>query len=46
VSRVSSFNRQSDFPPGGEGVSAKLAMIGGCQVFSVKKKEIGNLAVG
>jgi len=41
----SGINRQSDFPPGRDGVSTKLAMIGGGQVFAMKKKKIGDLAV-
>lgn len=31
--------------PDRDGVSAKLAMVGGVQVFPVKKKKIGDLAV-
>jgi hypothetical protein len=31
-------NRQGNFPPGGDGVGAKLGVVFGCgQVFAVKK---------
>jgi hypothetical protein len=45
VSGISGSNRASGFTPDRDGVSAKLAMVGGGQAFPVKKKEIGDLAV-
>ena len=42
----SGFNRQGDLLPSRNGMGAKLAMIGGSEVFSVQKEEIGDLAVG
>ena len=45
VCRISGSNRASGFTPDRDGAGAKLAMIGGVQVFPVKKKEIGDRAV-
>jgi len=39
------FERQGGLTPSGAGVGAKLAVIGGSQVFSMKMEKIGNRAM-
>jgi len=41
----SGVSRQCDFPPGGDGDGAELAMIGGREMFPTKLKEVGDLAM-
>jgi len=45
LSAFSGVKRQCDFTPGGDGLGAELAMIGGSEMFAKAMKEVGDLAV-
>ncbi len=38
-------NRHGDFPPGGDGMDAKLAVSGCGEAFAVKKRQVSDLVV-
>ena len=42
---LSGLNRRGDLPPSRDGMGAKLAVIGGGQMFSMKMEKIGDLAM-